>query len=280
DYTQGLSPRSEILPSTGQWGRCGSTFDTNCDGVMNNGPGDNYWQRLVVDESQIASTHNPGATWMYESWYLARQDINIYNSMSTLTTTQTYSGVWDVNSGNERLGSAIDRWFGAGDSTGNPRNPRLTRTPKMIQELVSDGARAKVAVKVSRVAGSSLWRYDYAVMNFEFAFAETSGSEPNLRVVSTQGFDGFSLATASGAAATSPVFRDGDLVAGNDWSHASDATGIRWTDAEAAHSLGWGELYSFTVLSPRPPVRGVATLHADNAPVPRTFDVATYVPGR
>lgn len=278
DYTQGLSPRGEILPATGQWARCGSTFDPDCNGSMNTGPGDMYWQRMLVGESQIAPSRNPGASYLFESWYLARQDVNIYNSMSTLTTTQQYSGVWNVSSGNERLGSAIDRWFGVGGDA--PRNPRLTREPKMIKEVVSDGARAKVAVKVVRMPGTRLWQYHYAVMNFEFAFAETSGAEPNLRMESSQGFDGFSLATSSGAAATSPVFRDGDLMAGNDWSYATDATSIRWTDADAAHSLGWGELYSFTVVSSKAPVRGTATLHASNAPTAAAIQVATYVPSR
>ncbi len=275
DYSQGMSPRSEILPATGQWGRCGSTFDLDCDGVMNQGPNDSYTHRMVVGESQIAASRHPGARWLFESWYVAREDIDIYNSMSTLATTQRYGGgVWDVASSDERLGAAIDRWFTLDAPA--PRNPKVA-LDRMIQELVVDGARAKLAVKVMEMPGG-LWQYHYALMNFEFAFAQTSGAEPNLRVVSTRGFDGFSLSTGTQAQGT--VFRNGDLDAANDWTVATDAAGIHWRDATAVNSLEWGGLVGFTVVSPRPPVRGSATLRADNAPTPASFRVATLVPAR
>ncbi len=32
DSNNDLGPRSEIIPATNQWGRCGSIYDTNCDG--------------------------------------------------------------------------------------------------------------------------------------------------------------------------------------------------------------------------------------------------------
>jgi hypothetical protein len=38
-------------------------------------------------------------------------------------------------------------------------------------------------------------------------------------------------------------------------------------------------LYSFTVMSPKGPVNGVATLRADGATRPRSYEVATLVPG-
>lgn len=280
DYTQGLSPRTEILPATGQWGRCGSTFDPDCNGAMNTGPGDEYWQRLIVNESQISPTANPGADYLFESWYLAREDVNIYNSMSTLEVTPQRSGsTWSLNSTAERLGSAFDRWYAIGARQG-VRNPKLDKLSRHMEEVVVDGARAKVAVKISRLPGG-LWQYHYAVMNYEFAFAETSGQEPNLRIDSTQGFDGFSLSTGSGAAVSDTVFRDGDLDAGNDWAFTTSADAIRWDDASGNHhSLGWGELYSFTVLSTKAPARGTATLHADNAPTPTSYDVDMLVPGR
>ncbi len=276
DYTQGLSPRSEILPVTGQWARCGSTFDPDCNGVMNTGPGDNYWQRLVVDESQIASVHNPGASWMYESWYIAREDIDIYNSMSTRPMTANWTGsVWNVSQGAERLGPAIDRWYGADGESG--RNPKLSMYRKKMTELLADRARVKVAAKVKRLGGG-IWQYNYAVMNFEAAFAETSGSEPDLRIESTQGFDGFSIGTGSAAAASAVAFRDGDLDGDNDWALEAAADGLHWSDADAAQSLGWGELYSFSFVSNKPPVAGTAVLRADNAPTPMTFPVDTLVP--
>lgn len=290
DYTQGLSPRSEILPASGTWGRCGSTFDPTCSGSMSNQPGDQYTHRMIVGEAQIAPPANPGATWMLESWYLAKEDINIYNSMSTLLTTQSWTGaVWNVASSQERLGSAIDRWFGREPLVIKPPlqgqradggGKSLRRPPRaptrFMQELVVDGARAKLAVKVYR--DGSLYRYHYALMNFEFAFGAASGSQPNVRVSDNRGFDAFTLGTGSGAQATAPAFRDGDLDGSNDWTFETLPDGIRWRDAGGGNTQWWGTLYSFSVTSPKPPAYGFATLAANTSPTPTSHAVRTLVP--
>lgn len=281
DYTQGMTSRDEILPAPGLWGRCGSIFDTNCDGVMNNSPGDNYSYRMLVNEAQVSPTVNPGAGWLFESWYVARADVNIYNSMSTKVTQPGWSGsTWNIATSQERLGSAIDRWFGEPTPVFNPRNPNMNpvKDRKHITELVNGGARAKLAVKARRL-GSGAWEYHYALMNFEFAFATTEGASPNLRITSTQGFDAFALRTGSGASITSAVVRDGDLDAGNDWAFATTSEGVEWSSADGDRTLGWGELYSFTVHSRRAPVAGTAVLRADGTGRGTAFEVATLVPG-
>jgi hypothetical protein len=38
---------------------------------------------MIVKEQQISPTVNPGASFLFESWYVAREDVNIYNSMAT-----------------------------------------------------------------------------------------------------------------------------------------------------------------------------------------------------
>lgn len=276
DSNQSLTPRDELLPAQGIWARCGGIFDTNCDGVRNNGSNDEFRDRMIVREQQISPTANPGATWLFESWYLAREDRDIYNSMSTLVTTQQRSGsTWVVQSGQERLGSAIDRWYAIDAPPGRPKRVDLSRH---IEELVDGNAHAKVAVKV-RAQPDGTWRYDYAVMNFDFAFGALTGTNPNHGVEGNQGFDGFTLHFRSGASAV-PTFRDGDVDAGNDWTWSADATSASWHDADGApNSLWWGGLYSFTVVSPYGPRKGFATLHASNAPTPASYQVATLIPG-
>ncbi|WP_132998926.1 hypothetical protein [Luteimonas arsenica] len=282
DYTQGMTSRDEILPASGLWGRCGSVFDPDCNGVQNTSPGNEYSYRMLVNETQLSPSANPGASWLFESWYVARGDINIYNSMSTRATTPAWSGsVWNINSTGERLGSAIDRWFGdAAAPPPNPRNPRMNpvKDRKHIAELVAGGARAKLAVKAARQP-NGVWEYHYALMNFEFVFAQTEGSTPNLRIVSSTGFDGFSLGTASGSAIASTVFRDGDLDDGNDWGFEAGADRVGWYMGDSDRSLRWGELYSFTVYSTRAPVSGTATLHGDSANRGVTYEIETLVPG-
>ncbi len=269
DYNDSLTPRAEILPASGQWGRCGSILDSNCDGVGNPSPApNNYFLRLIVGESQIAPSRNPGARWLFESWYLAREDMDIYNSMATLDVVPEWTGnVWDFDYSGYALGPAIDRWVG-------PPGP-----DNLVREVVAEGGHVKVAVKVTELRRNR-WRYNYAVMNLDVAFAQTSGAEPNLRITSTQGFDGFGIATTAFFPARSARFRDGDLDSGNDWQFSRSPGLVRWNNgASTATSLGWGMLYSFSFVATSPPVMGDATLYADTAPVPQSYAVQTLVPG-
>lgn len=281
DYTQGMTSRDEILPGPGLWGRCGSVFDPDCNGIQNTSPGDSYSFRMLVGESQVSPTANPGAGWLFESWYVARGDVDIYNSMSTKVTGASWTGsTWNIATSAERLGPAIDRWFAVDPEPVNPRNPKLgaARYQKQMTELVDGDSRAKLAVKASFNLLDRVWEYHYALMNFEFAFAETEGTSPNLRILSTQGFDGFVLHTPSAAAVRSTVFRDGDLDAGNDWTFRPTPEGLAWRADAGGRTLGWGELYSFTVYSTRAPVAGTATLLADGTGRGASFAVETLVP--
>jgi hypothetical protein len=268
DSNTDLGPRSEIIPATNQWGRCGSIYDPDCDGNYNS-PGNNeYDQRLIVGESQIDTAANPGSSWLFESWYLAREDINIYNSMATVATTQNWSGsFWSIGGSGYTLGPAIDRWVDPTDPGDNAANTELA---------VGEG-HAKVAVKVTDL-GDGNWRYDYAVMNFDFARAVTEGAEPNLRVVSNRGFDSFRVAVAPGATLGAITFRDGDRDSGNDWTASTAGDAVTWT-APAGNTLDWGTLFSFSKVVNGAPVAADVNLHVAEAGSPAAFDVSSLGPG-
>ena len=274
-----LGPRSEIIPATGQWGRCGSIWDPDCNGVENGNGNDSWTRRMKVRESQVSATAHPGATYMMDSWYVARDDINIYNSMATVTGTPNFSGGnWTfAGQANYKLGATIDRWV----------NPASPGTNAMNSELVAPEGRAKVAVKVTDLGGGN-WRYEYAVMNFDFARAVTTGSEPNLRVLSNKGFDTFSVPLPAGATASATAFRDGDADTTTDWRTTTTGGRVQWTAAVRSASwsgrlqrptLDWGTLYSFGFVSNRAPVAGNASLNVAQAGTPSAYEVATLVPG-
>ncbi len=273
-----MGPRSEIIPATGQWGRCGSIFDVNCDGSPNGSGNDSWTQRLKTPESLLAHTTGDGVSFLFESWYLAREDINIYNSMATESVNPQYSSSnWSLTSQtNYRLGGAIDRWV---DPTAPPANA-------MNSELAAPEGHAKLAVKATDLGGGN-WRYDYAVMNFDFARATTSGSEPNLRVLSNKGFDSFSVPLPAGATVSATAFRDGDVDSANDWSVFTSAGKVTWAtrgratsvDGPAKPSLDWGSMYSFSVTVNRAPASGQGSLHVAQTGAPAAYSVATLVPG-
>ena len=53
-------------------------------------------------ESQFSGAANTGATYLFESWYLARGDINILNSMGTARATFTRNSTVWVAGGNDQ----------------------------------------------------------------------------------------------------------------------------------------------------------------------------------
>lgn len=256
DSSSDLGPRTEIIPNTNQWGRCGSIYDTNCDGIQNAGGNGSYDQRLVVRESQFSGTPTTGATYLFESWYLARQDVNIYNSMATKRVTFTRSGsVWAVGGNDQyRLGPAIDRWV---DPTAPGAN--AASSTKATPE-----GNVKVAVKVTDLGGGQ-WRYDYAAMNLDFSRPTTEGAEPNLRVTRNLGFDNFSVPIGS-ATVSNLTFSDGDLDAVNDWTTSIRNGRIFWAAANRGNALNWGTMFRFSFVANQPPSAAGIWMHiaADN----------------
>lgn len=284
DTSSDLGPRSEIVPATGIWGRCGSIYDPNCVGSQTASPNGQYDQRLVVREPQISSTVNPGSTYLFESWYIARDDINPYNSMATVTGAPNWSGsTWSPGGGsNYKLGPAIDRWVDPVNPPANAKN----------SELAAPEGHAKVAVKVTDI-GNGQWRYDYAVMNVDFARAVTTGTAPNVRVLSNKGFDSFSVPVAADSLVAALPGNAGELDPTFNWRAISASGRVDWgsdpnrpgfsgatfSTSALPKTLDWGMLYSFSLISNKAPVNGTATLHVAQAGTPASYDVATLVPG-
>ncbi|MEO5734313.1 MAG: hypothetical protein ABIN96_16765 [Rubrivivax sp.] len=265
DNNDSMGPRSEIIPATNQWGRCGSIYDTNCDGIANGTPNGSYDQRLVVRESQFSGVPQNGATYLFESWYLAREDVDITNSMATKQISFARSGsVWVVGGNTQyRLGPAIDRWV----------EPGTRGTNASSSELVTAEGRVKLAARATDLGGGR-WRYDYAVMNLDFARAQTQGAEPNLRVLSNAGFDAFTIPIGS-ATITDLVFSDGDEDASNDWTPSIGGGNVTWTSANSSNPLNWGTMFRFSFITDKGPgpVRVSVNLKVANAGAPQVLEV-------
>ena len=226
---------------------------------------------MKVAESQVESTLHPGASYLMDSWYLAREDINIYNSMATITGTPSYSGgLWNFSGqSNYRLGAAIDRWVDPANPPSNAMNSELA---------VADG-HAKVAVKATDL-GEGVWRYDYAVMNFDFARAvmdPVDGSGANPRVLGNRGFDSFSVPLPSSQVVIATSFSDGTADGANPWTVDTTGDRVSW-NAPTGASLDWGTLYSFSLTVAAAPVAGNSSLHVAEAGSPAAYEVATLVP--
>jgi hypothetical protein len=290
DSNTSLGPRSEIIPSKVLWGRCGSIYDPNCDRTADAPGNTSYDQRLITRESQIAAAANPGAIYYFESWYLVREDINIYNTMAVRPVTFSFAGTgpWSIANGSPlRLGPAINRWV----------DPASTAATERNNELASDEGHTRIAVKTTDLGGGQ-WRYDYAVMNFDFARASVTGTPSYLddtdpaqrfHVVHNFGYDRFRVPLPAGVVTSSVSFADGDLVTTNDWTVNVGANDISWSAPvnptppsgvpAVLNPLNWGTMFRFSFVANAAPSGNNVSLHIAATGSPQVQVTSLLGPG-
>jgi hypothetical protein len=278
DAPDDLGPRTEIIPHLGYFGRCGSIFDTNCDGSSNGVGSDQYRARMVVRESQLA---NPDAQYYSDSWYVVQDDINIYNTMMHRTIAPAPGGGgWVTGTqGPTVVGPVLNAWVSP------------TTSPMRNVEIDTDEGHTRIAVKVKTLAScpgtlsGTCYRYDYAVHNFDFARAvygaPPNDQPPNLRIVSNRGFSQFTVPIpTTGAALESNHFADVDIDAGNNWTATIGADAVTWV-APAGNELNWGTLYRFSLVTNTAPSDsnlGNVVLDVADAGTPSILQTTMMVP--
>lgn len=220
-----LGPRdSEINPRTGVFESTGSFFDQNGDGNQDNSssaPGENRMKVLTTD------LETPDADYFFESWYVIRDDTDIFNSMGYHPTTPVGSGTnWNYQLGPFSQGAAVDEWVAPG---GTPESGEMN-----VLHQSQQVGHFKVLAKAEQQPDDR-WRYTYVVMNFDV----------------DHGIESFSV-LASGPV-DSIYFHDPDQDAANDWTGASGSGEIRFS-APSGNPLTWGTAYSFGFESSEAPV--------------------------
>lgn len=279
-----LAPRSEIVPYTGQWGRCGSVWDADCDGRMDPGSGaqDLYQYRMQVDESDILPPRSSGARYFFEYWYVVRDDVDVYNSMGHREIALRKSGAnWLVDlvgaDGPDQdffRGPVINRWADPGAQSARATN----------RELVTPLGRVRVASKATPL-DAGRWRYEYAVMNVDYAQAEIDpahASEPNLKLLSNRGFERFSVPVAIGATTVGARFDDADADVANDWVAVSAPGGVAWDAGSARNTLDWGMLYHFEFVADTAPstaAAGIVGAKRSDGDAP-AYEIGVLAPAR
>jgi hypothetical protein len=281
DSPSDMGPRSEIVPAQGVWGRCGSIWDPSCTGGEHSNGNTQWTQRMQVHESQLDPAANPGATYLMESWYIARDDVDIDNSMATIGGAPHYtSGQWSFTGQNGyKLGPAIDRWVSPVSPASNSLNT----------EIANSEGHVKVAVKATD-QGNGTWRFVYAIENLDYARAviQPPDNGPDPRVVSNKGFDSFSVPVPAGTTVSSTTFHNGTVDGSGQWTASTGGNAVTWT-APAGATLDWGSMYTFTLIvdaAPGPATHpqasprgnGAVTLHVATAGSPATSRVQSIVP--
>jgi hypothetical protein len=238
-----LAPRNEIIPATGQWGRCGSLFDADCDGSQEGASQGPFGNRMLVREADLS---DPAARYFIEAWYVVRDDVDRFNSMGWREIEPTWTGsIWTFQPLDAfRPGPALDAW--AGDGT-------VAQWARTVVEA-ADGA---ISVVVRAADTGSGWRYDYFVMNHDYMRAETARAEPDLEVLSNIGFTAVELPRDPAGTVGSLDSARADRTVGTDWPGMIAADAVRWTDPGTT-PLDWGQGFRFTLVADSPP--GPSTL--------------------
>jgi hypothetical protein len=221
-----LGPRNEITAHTGVWRRCGSTFDPDCNGVENprpgfSGPADPRRLTVLDTDLQVAGQY------YFDSWYVVRDDVNIFNTMAYRTVTPTFGGSsWSFGPiGPHTFGAVVDAWV-------NPANPGPNADTRRYSS--ADG-RITVAVKATALPAGR-WRYDYAVMNHDF----------------DNGIRSFAVPLPANTTVTNTYFHDVDRNPATDWVAAVvPGQQLRWQPVPSPRTvssnfLDWGMLYNFS----------------------------------
>jgi hypothetical protein len=213
-----LTLRPEITAFTGVWKRCGSIFDPDCNNVENSPPprATPMDRRMAVATSDLST---PGASYYFDSWYIVRDDTNIFNQgWKAVTPVNGGSGVWTFNTGPMNIGVVLDQWV-------NPANPGPNAQNVAINTSLGH---LRLVVKAFDLGGG-LWRYEYGVQNYDF--------DPRIKSVT--------VPLPAGVTVTNPGFHDPDQDASNDWTATVTANGITFQAPSASATQDYDSLFNF-----------------------------------
>lgn len=251
DSSSVLGPRDELNAFEGTWDNCGTFFDPEpCTGSQQNSSSGTGQNRLVVNTNELTDNNND-AVYM-QSWYLIRDDINIFNSMGyrTLNPSQN-GGNWNMSPSNDFTnGPALDKYV--------PRN--TIGSMQASQTIATSEGQFAVAVKVVDLGGG-LYRYNYAIENYDF--------DPR--------FVNFNIPLANSAMVADTVFADPDTNDANNWQF-SHSNGILSVIGNTQNEQDWGELFSFSFTSDSPPYLRIMTIGASESVDNVVVTAPTLVP--
>jgi thiosulfate dehydrogenase len=221
----GLGPRYEINPWTGEWTYAGSH---NSQGTHSH---NGIEHRIQVHDADLDPAQNIGATYYGESFYVMLDDVNAMNSVSwkPATVSGAPGGTWSFGMTGAttmpEIGWAMDAWTGAYQSILAQQAPPI--------EFSSPDGRCVLAAKVTDLGGGQ-WHYEYALLNVDmdrkvgaFSIPVTPGT-----IITNIGFHA--------------VEHHDEGVAGysNDpWTATVAGGAITWSTVD--NPVRWGTLYNF-----------------------------------
>lgn len=241
--TTHLGPRSEVAPHAGTWAHCDfpapntpSHFDQVAPFCQqdNSGGGESGLEhRAVASDAELSV---PGARYYLASWYVVRDDIDIFNTMGWRQLVPTRNGnTWTFDFATPfTQGSVVDAWVSPTTPAGNERN--ITHTDPSAGSV-------QLAVKTAD-RGDGTFAYTYAFHNHDY----------DARVGS------LAMTLPPGVSVSQLRFRDGDEDPANDWVPSTSGGVLSWTAPSDDSKLLWGTMLSISFVADAAPVAGTVQL--------------------
>lgn len=247
-----LGPRESISVFDGLWQSTGSFFDQDGNGQQETSSNGTDENRMVVAEADFADN---SLDYYMSSWYVIRDDIDIFNNIGYRQYSITPNGGgWLLSSsGGFQNGPASDQYVAPNTA------PDLINGEASVRLLQAGEGHLTVAVKVIDL-GAGLYRYNYMVENHDY--------DPRVQTIT--------LPLNNSNSMTDWVFSDVDEDGSNDWvvTHSNGALRLQ---APVDNEIDWGILYSFSFTSDAAPAVGNLTLTGlENGGT--EFDAAVIVP--
>ena len=237
DSPSHLGPKEEINAFSGIWASTGSFFDqvpSGGDGTQDTNSNNTDENRMVVAEADFSDV---SLDYYISSWYLIRDDVDIYNSMGYREYGfSPNGGGWITNSNSAFTnGPASDQYVA-------PNSFDLVAGTASQRILQANEGHLTVAVKVIDLGGGE-YRYNYMIENHDY--------DPQVQAIS--------LPLGDAATMTDFVFADTDEDVSNDWT-VTRTNDVLILQAPAENEIDWGILYSFSFTTDAVPQAGDVTL--------------------
>jgi hypothetical protein len=255
-----LGPRSEILPHAGTWAHCNfpapntaSHFDQVAPFCSedNGGGGETaLTHRATASDTELSVA---GANYYFASWYVVRDDIDIFNSMG-------WRKIVPARNGNTWL-FAFDTQFKQGSILDAFVDPAQQTTTRSNVTLKDPAAGSTQVAATATDLGDGRFRYVYVLMNHDFDPKLGSFSIPIDELVTIEDLR----------------FSDGDSNAANDWTGGAIWGQVTWTAPDAAAHLAWGTALTVSFIANTAPINNFAQVgRGDNGNV---FGIGTIAAG-
>lgn len=243
-----IGPRFEVDPLTGEFESTGSFFDQNGDGGLDNGSTGNGENRMQVLREDLQTADSQ---YFFESWYVIRDDSDIFNSMGyrPVTPNNINNNAWSYPAGTFAVGPVIDQWV-------PPATDPSTGSQNVLFVDTRDVGHLKLAVRTADLGGGQ-FRYTYMLANFDV----------------TAGLSEFNLNMASGRV-SNIGFHDVDQDAANDWTVSGSDLSFQ---AGSGDEMPWGNAYTFSFIG-GPPVDGQVTIRVGDIGSAETVNLNILVP--